>query len=67
VECVADCSETCHKIDGEDITEQERPLCTANDAVRSDSCLKCDSDTVDDSSAKLLMISATGMIWLCYV
>jgi hypothetical protein len=67
VECAADCEETCYKADGDEITEQERPACTVNDAERSDSCTKCDSQAADMSSAKLLMFSATGMISLWYV
>jgi hypothetical protein len=71
VECDADCAETCYKVDGDDITEKDRPVCTVNDAERSDSCAKCDlflhgttaSTVADKSSAKLLTLSATGTIW----
>jgi hypothetical protein len=68
VECDADCEETCYEVGGDEITEKERPVCSVNDAERSDTCVKCDSVAVQDkSSAKLFMLSASGMILLLYV
>jgi hypothetical protein len=65
VECDVDCTETCHEDYMKEVNERDRGLCTAKDAIRSDSCTKCDGVAVT-SSSKLLMLSAAGMMWPCY-
>ena len=66
VECDVDCTETCHEDYMKEVNERDRGLCTAKDAIRSDSCTKCDGVAVT-SSSKLLMLSAAGMMWTCYL
>ena len=66
VECDTDCTETCHEVDDKEVNERDREFCTATDAIRSDSCTKCDGVAVT-SSSKLLMLSAAGMMWPCYL
>jgi hypothetical protein len=51
VECDGDCSETCYLVKNNDLEDKDMPLCTANDAVRGQSCVKCDTvSTVADQS-----------------
>ena len=65
VECDADCTEACFKVEETEVIEQPRALCTAKDALYSKTCAKCDareSVPLDESSSRLLMFAAAGVV-----
>jgi TolA-binding protein len=44
VECDDTCLESCYLVQEDDMEEKAMPLCTANNAARGQSCVKCDTE-----------------------